>query len=48
MGMLFRDRFVFFVLGSERRYDTELKGQLRLMKNLVDPEKYRELLSRYQ
>jgi hypothetical protein len=48
MGMLFRDRFVFFVLGSARRYETELKGQLRLMENLLDPEQYRELLSRYQ
>jgi hypothetical protein len=48
MGMLFRDRFVFFVLGSARRYETELQAQLRLMKNLLDPEHYREILSRYQ
>jgi hypothetical protein len=48
MGMLFRDRFVFFVLGSASRYEAELQGQLRLMKNLFDPERYREILSRYQ
>jgi hypothetical protein len=48
MGMLFRDRFVFFVLGSARRYEAELQAQLRLMKNLLDPEHYREILSRYQ
>jgi hypothetical protein len=48
MGMLFRDRFVFFVLGSAARYEAELQAQLRLMKNLLDPERYREILSRYQ
>jgi len=48
MGMLFRDRFVFFVLGSAGRYEAELQAQLRLMKNLLDPEHYRELLARYQ
>ncbi len=48
MGMLFRDRFVFFVLGSAARHEAELQGQLRLMKNLLDPERYREILSRYQ
>jgi hypothetical protein len=48
MGMLFRDRFVFFVLSSATRYETELQAQLRLMKNLLDPEHYRELLARYQ
>ena len=48
MGMLFRDRFVFFVLGSANRYEAGLQGQLRLMKNLLDPERYREILSRYQ
>jgi hypothetical protein len=48
MGMLFRDRFVYFVLGSATRYETELQGQLRLMKNLLPPERYREILSRYQ
>jgi hypothetical protein len=48
MGMLFRDRFVFFVLGSAPRHEAELQAQLRLMKNLLDPERYREILSRYQ
>jgi hypothetical protein len=48
MGMLFRDRFVFFVLGSAGRYEAELQAQLRLMKNLLNPERYRELLSLYQ
>ena len=48
MGMLFRDRFVFFVLGSAGRHETELQAQLRLMKNLLEPERYREILSRYQ
>jgi hypothetical protein len=48
MGMLFRDRFVYFVLGSAGRYETELQGQLRLMKNLLYPERYSEILSRYQ
>jgi hypothetical protein len=48
MGMLFRDRFVFFVLSSAARYEAELQAQLRLMKNLLDPERYREILSRYQ
>jgi len=48
MGMLFRDRFVFFVLGSAPRYETELQAQLRLLNNLLDPERYREILSRYQ
>ena len=48
MGMLFRDRFVYFVLGSAGRYEAELQGQLRLMKNLLDPERYREILSRYK
>jgi hypothetical protein len=48
MGMLFRDRFVFFVLGSAPRYEAELQAQLRLLKNLLDPEHYREILSRYQ
>ena len=48
MGMLFRDRFVYFVLGSAKRYETELQAQLGLMKNLLDPERYREVLFRYQ
>ncbi|UCF99641.1 MAG: hypothetical protein JSV89_08875 [Spirochaetaceae bacterium] len=48
MGMLFRDRFVYFVLGSARRYEAELQAQLRLLKNLIDPEHYQEILSRYQ
>ena len=48
MGMLFRDRFVFFVLGSAGRHEAELQAQLRLMKNLLEPERYREILSRYQ
>jgi hypothetical protein len=48
MGMLFRDRFVYFVLGSARRYEAELQAQLGLMKNLLDPERYQEILSRYQ
>jgi hypothetical protein len=48
MGMLFRDRFVYFVLGSAGRYESELRGQLRLMKNLLAPERYQEILSRYQ
>jgi hypothetical protein len=48
MGMLFRDRFVYYILGSADRYETELKAQLRLMKNLLDPDRYREVVSRYQ
>jgi hypothetical protein len=47
-GMLFRDRFVFFFLGNERRYEMELQSQVKLLKNLMDPERYQELLSRYQ
>jgi hypothetical protein len=48
MGMLFRDRFVFFFLSSARRYETELDNQLKLLKNLLDPDRYQELLSLYQ
>lgn len=48
MGILFRDRFVFFVLGSERRYASELQAQMKLMKNLLDAERYQELAARYQ
>jgi hypothetical protein len=48
VGMLFRDRFVYFVLGSAGRYETELQAQLRLLKNLLDPEQYRDLMARYQ
>jgi hypothetical protein len=48
MAMVFRDRFVFLVLGSERRYELELQTQLRLLKNLIDPDRYQELLSLYQ
>jgi hypothetical protein len=47
MGMLFRDRFVFFVLSREKRYETEIESQMKLLKNLLQPEGYQELLSLY-
>jgi len=47
-GMLFRDRFVFFFLGNERRYEIELQAQMKFLKNLMDPDRYSDLLSRYQ
>jgi len=47
-GMLFRDRLVFFFLGNERRYEMELQAQTKLLKNLMAPDRYQELLSRYQ
>ena len=47
-GMLFRDRFVFFFLGNERRYEMELQAQMKFLKNLMDPDRYSDLVSRYQ
>jgi hypothetical protein len=47
-GMIFRDRFVFYFLSSERRYEMELQAQMKLLKNLMAPDRYQELLSRYQ
>jgi len=47
-GMLFRDRFVFFFLGNERRYEMKLQAQTKFLKNLMDPDRYSDLVSRYQ
>ncbi|MEE8589696.1 MAG: hypothetical protein V3T35_00090 [Spirochaetia bacterium] len=47
-GMIFRDRFVFFFLGNEKRYEMELQAQVKLLKNLMDPDRYSDLVSRYQ
>ena len=47
-GMLFRDRFVFFFLGNERRYEMKLQAQMKFLKNLMDPDRYSDLVSRYQ
>jgi hypothetical protein len=47
-GMIFRDRFVYYFLSNERRYEMELQAQMKFLKNLMDPDRYRELLSRYQ
>ena len=47
-GMLFRDRFVFFFLGNERRYEMKLQAQMKFLKNLMDPARYSDLVSRYQ
>ena len=48
LGMLFRDRFVYLVLGSENKYERELQSQVKLLKNLVDPGRYQELRAQYQ
>jgi hypothetical protein len=48
LGMLFRDRFVYLVLGSENKYERELQSQVKLLKNLVDPGRYQELRIQYQ
>ena len=47
-GMLFRDRFVFFFLGNERRYEMKLQAQMKFLKNLMAPDRYSDLVSRYQ
>jgi len=47
-GMIFRDRFVFYFLSNERRYEMEVQAQMKFLKNLMDPDRYQELLSRYQ
>ncbi len=47
-GVLFQDRFVYYFLGRERRFEMELESRMKLLKNLLDPERYRELSSRYR
>lgn len=47
-GVLFQDRFVYFFLGKERRFEMELASRMELLKNLLDPEKYQELSSLYR
>jgi len=47
-GLQFKDRFIFFFLGRERRFETELQSRMKFLKNLVDPASYQEISARYQ
>ena len=42
-GMLFRDRFVYYILSRENRYQSELEAQMRLLRNLLKPDRYESL-----
>jgi len=46
-GILLQDDFLFRFLRSETKLQAELRAQLRLVENLLDPESYRELSGLY-
>ena len=37
-GIHFRDRFIFFFLGRERKYSAEMQAKMRALENLLDAE----------
>jgi len=46
-GLYFRDRFIYFYLGRERKYAAEIEAKMRILENLVDPGTLGELQSLY-
>lgn len=46
-GLLFRDDFLTMFLGREKVLAADLRQRIKLMENLLEPEKFRELSQRY-
>lgn len=46
-GLLFRDDFLTMFLGREKVLAADIRQRMKLMENLIEPEKFRELSQRY-